>query len=305
MPVIVALVFLARDAGGTILVAALAAALAYQVSRIYPFTPAVAPQAAAVAAGACRPEATVSIMIANVLESNRDYAALQALVARRDPDLLLLLETDAAWAEALGPLRERYPHGVAQPQGNTYGLMFYSKLALTDPQVQFLLQDDVPSVRAGVTLRSGQRFTFHGVHPRPPHPGHSSAPRDAELVMVARAVRREGGPAVVAGDLNDVAWSRTNDLFQKISGLLDPRIGRGLYPTFNAQWPLLRWPLDHVFFSDDFLVVDLERLPGIGSDHFPILISLCRSEAAPAMQETPQADSADHRAAREAIEAVE
>ncbi len=304
VPVVVALVLLGRDMSGMILATALAAALAYQVSRIYPFTPAVAPQAAAVAAADCRPEAMVSIMIANVLESNRDYGALLALVARRDPDLLLLLETDAAWAEALGPLRDRYPHRVAQPQGNTYGLMFYSKLPLTDPQVQFLLQDDVPSVRAGVTLRSGQSFTFHGVHPRPPHPGHSSAPRDAELVMVAHAVRREGGPAVVAGDLNDVAWSKTNDLFQKISGLLDPRIGRGLYPTFNAHWPLLRWPLDHVFFSDDFLVAGLERLPGIGSDHFPILISLCRSGAAPAMQESPKADAADHRAAREAIEAV-
>ncbi|NEU13237.1 endonuclease [Methylobacterium sp. BTF04] len=304
VPVVAALLILSRDGAGWVLIAALIAALAYQVSRIYPFTPAASPQAVTAAPSACGEAATVSILIANVLESNRDHAALLDLVARHDPDLLLLLETDATWAAALAPLRASYPHVVAQPQGNTYGLMFYSRLALTDPQVRFLLQDDVPSVRTGVTLRSGERFTFYGVHPRPPHPGQSSAPRDAELVMVAREVKAAGGPAVVGGDLNDVAWSKTNALFQTIGGLLDPRIGRGLYPTFNAKWPMLRWPLDHVFFSDDFLLVDLQRLPHIGSDHFPILISLCRSKAAPAVQDAPQADAADRKAAREAVEAA-
>ena len=304
VPVILGLVLVARDTTGLTLAAALVAALAYQVACIYPFTRLVSPQAVAAEAGASRTEAGVSILIANVLESNRSYGPILDLVVAQDPDLLLLVETDAAWAEALEPLRARYPHVVAQPQDNTYGLMFYSKLPLTDPQVRFLLQDDVPSVRTGVTLRSGQTFTFFGVHPRPPHPGQSSAPRDAELVMVARAVKAAGGPAVVAGDLNDVAWSKTNDLFQRISGLLDPRIGRGLYPTFNAKWPLLRWPLDHIFFSDDFLLGRIERLPHIQSDHFPILISLYRTDRAPLLQEAPEATAEDHRAAREAVEAA-
>ena len=304
VPVLALLLVFTRDRTGLVLLVALLACLAYQAYRILPFTPLHAPQAVAATSATCRIDAGVSILVANVLQDNTDHASLLRLVERHDPDLLLVLETNARWRDALAPLQARYPHRVEQPQPNTYGLLFYAKLPLENPQVRFLLQDDVPSIRTGVVLPSGERFTFYGVHPRPPHPGHSSAPRDAELVMVAREVRTLNGPAVVAGDLNDVAWSRTTTLFQKISGLLDPRIGRGLYPTFNAKWPLLRWPLDHIFFSDDFLLGRLERLPYIGSDHFPILISLCRANAAPKLQEAPEATAADMEAGREAIEAV-
>jgi endonuclease/exonuclease/phosphatase (EEP) superfamily protein YafD len=78
-------------------------------------------------------------------------------------------------------------------------------------------------------------------------------------------------PVIVAGDLNDVAWSRTTHLFQRTGGLLDPRVGRGFFNTFDTRSRLTRVPLDHVFASRHFLLVELRRLPDIGSDHFPII----------------------------------
>jgi hypothetical protein len=59
-----------------------------------------------------------------------------------------------------------------------------------------------------------------------------------------------------------------------LARLLDPRVGRGMLPTFHADYKLLRWPLDHVFHSAHFRLQQLERLSHIGSDHYPIYIRL-------------------------------
>ncbi|CAO4178723.1 Endonuclease/exonuclease/phosphatase domain-containing protein [Methylorubrum aminovorans] len=298
----VGLLLLERDAGALILAFGMAGALVIQARHILPFTTIWATKAKA--ARSCDPGERMSLLILNVLQSNRDYSAALDLVASKSPDLVLLLETDEGWREAMAPLRDQYLERVEQPQDNTYGLLFYSRFPLRDPSVRYLLQEDVPSLRTVIVLPDGERVTFHGLHPRPPHPGHSSAPRDAELVMVAREVAERRGPTIVAGDLNDVAWSRTNALFQNISGLLDPRQGRGLFSTFHARYPFARWPLDHVFYSEHFLLSGMERLGNVGSDHFPIWIEVCRAPHAPAKQEAPEATTEDYRDAQEAIGAA-
>jgi endonuclease/exonuclease/phosphatase (EEP) superfamily protein YafD len=237
----------------------------------------------------------VRLLVANVLISNDQAAPLLAQVQRLKPDLILLLETDQAWERRLAPLADEYPYLVHQPQDNGYGMHLFSKLELVKPQVRYLLQEGVPSITTRVRLPVGKVIDFYGVHPKPP-PHQDTAQRDAELLIVGREVRKETRPAIVLGDLNDVAWSRTTQLFQEISGLLDPRIGRGLYPTFNADWPL-----DHVFFESSFTLLEMATLGDIGSDHFPFYIALCYQPQAEAVQETPAPEPEDLEDAREAI----
>lgn len=99
-----------------------------------------------------------------------------------------------------------------------------------------------------------------------------------------------------------MAWSRTTNLFQKISGLLDPRIGRGLYNSFHAKYPFLRFPLDHVFHSNDFRLVKLKRMPHIGSDHFPIYVALSLESTAEFTQQELKADKEEQQEAVETIQ---
>jgi endonuclease/exonuclease/phosphatase (EEP) superfamily protein YafD len=148
---------------------------------------------------------------------------------------------------------------------------------------------------------------LHSLHPEPPHPARSkdTEERDAELLIVAGQAAESTLPVLVAGDLNDVAWSHTTSLFQKISGLLDPRVGRGMYNTYHAGYPLVRFPLDHIFHTGDFELVRLEKGPAFGSDHFPVFIELrFAPEEAPA-QRPPLPSPETRREAEERIREAE
>jgi hypothetical protein len=108
-------------------------------------------------------------------------------------------------------------------------------------------------------------------------------------------------PAVVAGDLNDVAWSTTTRRFQRLSGLLDPRVGRGFFNTFNALWPLVRWPLDHLFHDPQFRLIEMARLPKIGSDHFPMWFRLALADGAGEAAEIPPAPAEEKHEVKKMI----
>ncbi len=271
--------------------AVLLACLLRQLSKLLPYLPVNRKQVKV--AGLGRDSGNdLTLLIVNVLMTNRRADALKALVRREEPDVVLLTEPDAWWDEALQELQRDYPHQVRVPQENTYGMLLLSRLPMEERSVHNLIHDDVPSIRAKLRLRSGRIVDMFCVHPRPPSEADARF-RDAELLLAARRMKDSPHPGIVAGDLNDVAWSRTTRLFQKESRMLDPRVGRGFYNTYHAKYPFLRYPLDHIFHSEHFSLVDLRRLPSPGSDHFPILVTLNLDPAAPAKQEPLPEDAGD------------
>jgi endonuclease/exonuclease/phosphatase (EEP) superfamily protein YafD len=283
------------SAGGWLLVGITLACLLYQAWWILPHTPLYRNEVKSVREP--RPDDTLRIMGVNVLMTNRRADDLLRIIEQARPDVIIAVETDLWWQARLDVLERDYTHTMKCPLDNLYGMHVYSRLPLEDGQTQFLVEPGVPSMHAMLVLRSGRRVRLHCVHPKPPSPTEnpSSAPRDAELIAVAKSVAKseQGTPVIVAGDLNDVAWSATTRLFRKISRLLDPRVGRGMYNTFHAGIPLLRWPLDHLFHSEHFGLVSITRLPAFGSDHFPILIEMAYVERLDQQQEAPAQDSGD------------
>lgn len=279
-----------------VLLALLAAAIVWQLGHVLPYTPLWPAQGRRTHSAPAR---RLGLLVVNVLMDNRRSAGLASGIRASDPDLVLALETDAWWVGRLAEMLPAHAHRVLHPLDNTYGLALFSRLELVEPELRFLLRPEIPSLRTRVRLRSGEEVALFGIHPEPPSPteADSSLPRDAELVLVGREAAQESLPVIVAGDLNDVAWSRTSRLFRRLSGLIDPRIGRGPYNSFHAGHWWLRWPLDHVFYGPDFLLHRLRRLPAFGSDHFPILIELELNPRAPAVQEVEAADREDRREA--------
>ncbi|WP_110677424.1 MULTISPECIES: endonuclease/exonuclease/phosphatase family protein [Salinicola] len=274
-----------------------------QWARIYPWTPLA--RCAVVKAREREANRELTLMVSNVLTPNRQAHKLITQVEQHRPDLLLTLESDRWWGDRLDEaLGEQYPEAVRIPLDNLYGMHLYSRLALEEVEVKWLIQDDIPSIHAWVRLDSGQRVRLHALHPRPPAPSESdeSLWRDAELLLVGEAIAGDKHATLVAGDLNDVAWSRTTKLFCKVSGMLDLRRGRGQYSTFHAKYPFLRWPLDHVFVSEQFTLVAMRRLKEIGSDHFPMLVTL-RHDPSRADENEPEAADAEER--RDADDTIE
>jgi endonuclease/exonuclease/phosphatase (EEP) superfamily protein YafD len=218
----------------------------------------------------------VSLLTTNVLQSSKDSESLLKIVADADPDILLAVETDEWWCSRLSDgLSSRYPHCISYPLSNGYGLTLFSRLELVEPSVRFLIDEAIPSIKTSVRLRSGSVIDLYGLHPQPPAPLQDSAQRDTELLVVASEISRTRRPAIVLGDLNDVAWSPTTARFKRVGGLLDPRRGRGFFNTYPAALPGLRYPLDYVFHSPHFTIQKMRVLPRFASDHLPLLVVLC------------------------------
>ena len=280
------------------------AAVAYQLKMVLPYTPVWKKQVLHVRQDQLNVEQQISLLVANVLTPNHKYHLLLEQINRLQPDVVLTLETDQVWQEALKPIEADYPYRVAVPQDNLYGMHLYSRLPLADTEVKFILSDETPSIHTTIRLRSGLDVQLYCLHPKPPSPTEAkdSTLRDAELLIVGDQIKDIDESCIVMGDLNDVAWSRTTRLFQRISGLLDPRVGRYFMNTFHADYPLLRWSLDHIFHSTDFGLVEMKRLPHIGSDHFPIYVVLQTGRIFEQKQQELEQTESDEDEAQQAIQ---
>jgi endonuclease/exonuclease/phosphatase (EEP) superfamily protein YafD len=246
------------------------------------------------------PDQGISLLISNVYQDNDNYSGCLDEIAKVKPDVILLLEANQRWKDSLA-LEKEYPHSVTVPLENTYGMLLYSKLPLEDAQVKYLVEKDIPSIHTKIVLRNGQEVRLFAVHPTPPVPQENprATERDKELLLVADLAKKCKLPVIVAGDLNDVAWSHTTRLFLRMSEMLDPRRGRGFFNSFHAHYLFLRFPLDHAFISTDFKLKELKRMDNYGSDHFPIYVNLQYEEIAPAEQKPMKKDSGDVKEAEE------
>ena len=152
----------------------------------------------------------IAVLTTNVLQSNRGAQRLLKIIGDADADLVLAVEVDEWWTEGLkDALRSRYAYNICYPLSNEYGLALFSRLELIEPEVRFILDDAVPSIRTKVRLRSGALVSVYGVHPRPPAIQQDSTERDVELLRVGLEIKACQKPTIVLGDLNDVAWSPT------------------------------------------------------------------------------------------------
>lgn len=228
------------------------------------------------AAVSLKPQLQLGLLVYNVWQNNDNFLGLMSMVKDHDPDIILLLETDSKWDKGTERLEVKYPHIIKEIREDTYGLKFMSKRPFLEGCINKFVLEGVPSSEAVINLNKVPIRVF-GIHPKPPVPGEKlySTSKDKEIVtlgfkIIETPVNEE---KIVIGDFNDVAWSRVSKRFKKLTGLKDPREGRGFYSTFPAYFPL-KFPLDHIFLSDGFELVSFKVLPSNGSDHHPVFVKV-------------------------------
>lgn len=267
--------FLARPRR-LLVIALLVATIAINLWRIWPYT---------FLAGSSMPlpddvdgMSCANVLSFNVLQSNDRYGETAALIERSDPDILLLMETDQAWLDALEPQLSRYGYRLDRPLDNRYGMAFATRLEVERAQMVDTIGANTPTLYATLRMDDGARFELIGLHPRPPLPGQTTDTRDASIARAGAQTPEGLGNVLAIGDFNDVPWSSTTRAFVREGGYRDPRAGRGSFASFPADMIALGWPLDQIFIRGGVKVESLEiagSVGSVGSDHRPLLARLC------------------------------
>lgn len=243
-----------------------------QAVNLWPYFPLAKTQVALFQAdeGEC-----FKVLSLNVEQANDQYDRVARLIDAEQPDLLLLMETDQKWADALQPQLARYPEKVSRPLDNTYGMIFATSLDVTGADIVSDAGLDTPTLYASLTGPAGTPFDFVGLHPRPPLPGEDTQERDRAILRTDHKTAQIARDVVLVGDFNDVPWSRTMAALRERGDFDDPRVGRGTMPSFPADKLWLGWPLDHVLVRNGVGIRSFDILDDVGADHRPMRVVLC------------------------------
>jgi endonuclease/exonuclease/phosphatase (EEP) superfamily protein YafD len=212
------------------------------------------------------------LLVANVWYPGNDYRPLLELVERERPDAIGLTELTRDWAAGISPGLEGYPHRVLQAQPGGYGIGLYSRLPLRNARIVYPTGRWPPVARATLSMLGTdvELFVLHG----PSAIRRVAAERHRDFMRNLGTLARAAGPsALLCGDFNAAPWTGPYRELRGRGRLERDDPWRPLEWTFPVWNRLLRVPIDQCLAGPD-LSVSSRTGPAIGSDHFPLLVSV-------------------------------
>jgi endonuclease/exonuclease/phosphatase (EEP) superfamily protein YafD len=209
-------------------------------------------------------------MLLNVNTRRGDANRVKSVISDADPDILVLEEISASWMSDLAWLTNSYPHSLAQPREDNFGIGLFSKLPLAEAKVVYIGEAEVPSIIATV-IAANTNLLVIATHPLPPGGRDYSRWRNDQLEKLPDYVQSPL-PTLLLGDLNVTPWNYHFRRLLTRTGLRDSAKGFGVQPTWPNYNPLLRIPIDHCLHSAGITVVDRRIGEGVSSDHYPVIV---------------------------------
>jgi endonuclease/exonuclease/phosphatase (EEP) superfamily protein YafD len=207
----------------------------------------------------------------NTWYRNRETDRIVAWLAKEDPDIAVLEETNA-------PLRHAViATGRWRVDCDSCEVMILSKrppIETGAPKVATAA--DGPLNRA--TFRDARGvFTVIGVHYTWPTDPLRQQPQEQRLLDTIAKFPR--GRTIVAGDFNSAPWSFARRRWDRLFAL--PRRDRALFSFPSPVSDHFHWlgrvqflAIDHVYAGPDWATVSVKRGPALGSDHRPVVVTL-------------------------------
>lgn len=191
----------------------------------------------------------------NLRFDNPDLGAVESAIRALDPDFVMLQEMSGANRSLLDRFRAEYPHQVVCEFAAIGGVAILTRLKPFGQPVchrgRGLAWTEVQTGDGTVTLA-----TAHLPWPWP----YEQA---AQVEYYLGVVPEMPGRVILAGDFNNVSWSRA---VAEIAEASRTEVVRGLRLTFRdlPVWPGV--PIDQVLVAPE-LAAEVRRLETFGSDH--------------------------------------
>ena len=211
----------------------------------------------------------------NAWERNSRQGETIRWLRAQDPDILIVEE-----ASLIAPALKRAFAGYHVSCGDCSVIILSKAEPISRDVPVPPVADNIRPPIAGATFRDAHgEFSVFGTHYTwPVYGGWQQAQGRVVSGLLARFPKDR---LILTGDFNSTPWSFSRRREDAMFGL--ERRTRGLF-----SWPADRWiagmglpiallPIDHVYAGPGWRTVRAERGPRLGSDHYPVIITLSPS----------------------------
>ena len=218
---------------------------------------------------------TTRLMSFNVLTHNQKKAEAISAITAKSPDIVLLMEVDAKWENAIrAGLENDYPYIVFKSREDNFGIALLSKTPWDQIEIFASNPQSLPSIEVTFKNQNNSLLRIIGTHPLPPLGHHNWKARNVHLMEAAKRIKG-GDSAIMIGDFNVTPWSPIFKDVVTASGLKDSGASFGMTPTWDVFPSLLgALKIDHALVSEDIRVTALEVQKIDGSDHRALVLDI-------------------------------
>ena len=211
----------------------------------------------------------------NLWGRNADLAETAKWIVDQDADIVVVEEASPAVRDAI--LRRRDYHVVC---GHCQVMIFSKLRPLNSGAPASPAGRPRPPIAQGTYRDTGGEFIVLGTHYTWPTQGSLQQQQGRRLAWVLKHSPKDA--MILAGDFNSTPWSfsrrREDELFgleRRTKALFSWPAGEVSTRRVKVPFPFL--PIDHVYAGKDWRTVSVERGPRLGSDHYPVIVTLART----------------------------